>query len=228
MAGYGRITLIRRPMSTRSAIYEMSKHNDIGSTDTFGMTTKALIIGLALVIMFPFNIFSATLVNLNPVPVGMVPDVSRYLDQSDRDNDGPHDEEPAEPDPSEPASSDSTEVDGTDLSAFPDTMLISYPRGERVEVVGDSIELTADSVTFIPEGAVPVDPDYVVRDFNPDPKRAVWLSALFPGLGQLYNRRYWKLPLVVGGFMGLAYGMSWNNQMLGDYTQAYRAIATYV
>ena len=26
--------------------------------------------------------------------------------------------------------------------------------------------------------------------FNPDPMRAVWLSALFPGLGQIYNRRY--------------------------------------
>lgn len=110
----------------------------------------------------------------------------------------------------------------TDLSAFPDTITISSPKGERVEVVGDSIELTGDSLVVIPEGAVPVDPDYVVRDFNPDPTRAVWLSALFPGLGQLYNRRYWKLPLVVGGFMGLAYGMSWNNQMLGDYTQAYR------
>lgn len=57
--------------------------------------------------------------------------------------------------------------------------------------------------------------------FNPDPTRAVWLSALFPGLGQLYNRRYWKLPLIVGGFMGLGYGTSWNNTMLRDYTRAY-------
>ena len=47
--------------------------------------------------------------------------------------------------------------------------------------------------------------------FNPSPSRAVWLSALFPGLGQIYNRRYWKLPIVVGGFMGLAYATSWNN-----------------
>lgn len=40
-------------------------------------------------------------------------------------------------------------------------------------------------------------------DFNPDPMRAVWLSALFPGLGQIYNHRYWKLPIVVGGYVGL-------------------------
>ena len=58
--------------------------------------------------------------------------------------------------------------------------------------------------------------------FNPAPTRAVWMSALFPGLGQVYNRRYWKLPIVVGGFMGLGYATSWNNTQLKDYTQAYR------
>lgn len=60
------------------------------------------------------------------------------------------------------------------------------------------------------------------KEFNPSPTRAVWMSALFPGLGQVYNRRYWKLPIVVGGFMGLGYATSWNNRMLTDYTQAYR------
>ena len=61
-----------------------------------------------------------------------------------------------------------------------------------------------------------------VRVFNPDPTRARWLSALCPGLGQLYNRRYWKLPIVVGAFVGMAYGTSWNNRMLNDYSRAYR------
>lgn len=60
--------------------------------------------------------------------------------------------------------------------------------------------------------------------FNPDPTRAVWMSALFPGLGQVYNRRYWKLPIVVGGFLGLGYATSWNNGMLNDYQKAYRDI----
>ena len=62
------------------------------------------------------------------------------------------------------------------------------------------------------------------KAFNPSPNRAVWLSALFPGLGQIYNRRYWKLPIVVGGFMGLGYATSWNNKMLTDYQRAYRDI----
>lgn len=68
--------------------------------------------------------------------------------------------------------------------------------------------------------------DWEERDYeyNPDPTRAVWMSALLPGLGQVYNRRYWKLPIVVGGYLGLAYATSWNNTMLTDYTRAYRDI----
>lgn len=61
-------------------------------------------------------------------------------------------------------------------------------------------------------------------EFNPDPTRAVWMSALFPGLGQVYNRRYWKLPIIVGGYLGLGYATSWNNNMLDDYSRAYRDI----
>ena len=63
-----------------------------------------------------------------------------------------------------------------------------------------------------------------VRTFNPDPKRALWMSALCPGLGQIYNRRYWKLPIVVGAFVGLTYGASWNNRMYKDYSKGYRDV----
>ncbi len=65
--------------------------------------------------------------------------------------------------------------------------------------------------------------EWVERDvaFAPDPTRAVWMSAIFPGLGQIYNRRYWKLPLIIGGYLGLGYATSWNNSMLKDYTKAY-------
>lgn len=59
------------------------------------------------------------------------------------------------------------------------------------------------------------------KEFNPDPNRAIWMSALCPGLGQVYNRRYWKLPIIVAGFMGLGYGTSWNNSQYQDYSQGY-------
>ena len=57
--------------------------------------------------------------------------------------------------------------------------------------------------------------------WKPDPKRAMWLAIVIPGAGQIYNRKYWKLPIVYGGFLGCAYAMRWNNQMYQDYSQAY-------
>ena len=60
--------------------------------------------------------------------------------------------------------------------------------------------------------------------FKPNPAKAVIYSAIFPGLGQIYNRKYWKLPLVYGAFMGCAYAISWNNRNYSDYSQAYMDI----
>lgn len=60
--------------------------------------------------------------------------------------------------------------------------------------------------------------------WKPDPKRALWLSLIIPGAGQIYNRKYWKLPIVYGGFVGCAYALTWNNQMYHDYSQAYMDI----
>ncbi len=57
--------------------------------------------------------------------------------------------------------------------------------------------------------------------WKPNPKRAMWLALVFPGAGQIYNRKYWKLPIFYGGFVGCAYAMTWNNQMYSDYKQAY-------
>ena len=57
--------------------------------------------------------------------------------------------------------------------------------------------------------------------FTPDPGRATWSAIVFPGGGQIYNHKYWKLPIVYGGFLGCAYALNWNNQMYSDYSQAY-------
>lgn len=59
------------------------------------------------------------------------------------------------------------------------------------------------------------------KRFIPDSNRSVWLAMVFPGAGQIYNRKYWKLPIVYGGFVGCAYALSWNNKMYKDYSQAY-------
>lgn len=59
------------------------------------------------------------------------------------------------------------------------------------------------------------------KKWRPDPKKALWLAVVLPGAGQIYNRKYWKLPIVYGGFVGCIYAMQWNNQMYHDYSQAY-------
>lgn len=57
--------------------------------------------------------------------------------------------------------------------------------------------------------------------WRPNPKRAMWLAAVLPGAGQIYNHKYWKLPIFYGGFVGCIYAISWNNQMYQDYSRAY-------
>lgn len=94
-------------------------------------------------------------------------------------------------------------------------LLVREPLGPP-PAESDSIAPTvvqADDYPYGLDGKIP---------FNPSPQRAVWLSALCPGLGQIYNRRYWKLPIVIGGFMGLGYATNWNNNQYQDYMQGYR------
>ena len=68
------------------------------------------------------------------------------------------------------------------------------------------------------------DDDYFNR-FNPSPNKALWYAALFPGGGQIYNRKYWKLPIIYGGLLGLIYGYSFNNKYFTTYSNAYRDLA---
>ena len=59
------------------------------------------------------------------------------------------------------------------------------------------------------------------------PKKASIYAALFPGLGQVYNGKYWKLPIVYGGYTGLIYLLGWNNNNYNDYFDAYRTMSKY-
>lgn len=54
------------------------------------------------------------------------------------------------------------------------------------------------------------------------PKKAAVLSASFPGLGQIYNKKYWKLPIVYGGMAGLGAWVGINAKNLRGFTNAYR------
>ncbi|HZL08608.1 MAG TPA: DUF5683 domain-containing protein [Prolixibacteraceae bacterium] len=56
------------------------------------------------------------------------------------------------------------------------------------------------------------------------PRKATIYSAIMPGLGQIYNRKYWKLPIIYGGFVTLGYFINYNNDVYNSYKQAYADI----
>jgi len=62
----------------------------------------------------------------------------------------------------------------------------------------------------------------VPKKFKPDSKKAVLYSALLPGLGQIYNRKYWKLPIVYGSFLGCVYAITWNGTQYNGYKNAFK------
>ena len=85
------------------------------------------------------------------------------------------------------------------------------------------LEMTSAPALEEPEAPA----DSLKREINPkvwvpNPTKATWLALVIPGGGQIYNRKYWKLPIIYGGFAGCAYALTWNGKMYKDYMQAYK------
>ena len=56
------------------------------------------------------------------------------------------------------------------------------------------------------------------------PARAAFYSAIVPGLGQVYNKKYWKLPIVYGGMGTSIYFYTWNDKLYREYRNAYKDV----
>lgn len=103
---------------------------------------------------------------------------------------------------------------------------------DREQALEDSIALenkrkmqALTSVAFQQSDSVVTDslPETIeVKRWIPNPTTATWLALVIPGGGQIYNRKYWKLPIFYGGFAGCAYALTWNGKMYRDYSNAYR------
>lgn len=83
------------------------------------------------------------------------------------------------------------------------------------------VELQPDTLQLVQQPTESETP--VVRStwFERNRGDIVWFAAVVPGLGQICNRQYWKLPIVYGGAMGVAYAISWNHTKYADYRKAY-------
>ena len=118
----------------------------------------------------------------------------------------------------------------------------SIPLLERPkELITDLDTIIADSLANINranlekmQAAIPPTPTAFPKDslapktakklWIPNSTKATWLAIAFPGGGQIYNRKFWKLPIIYGGFAGCAYALTWNTKMYKDYSQAYQDI----
>ena len=57
--------------------------------------------------------------------------------------------------------------------------------------------------------------------------KATTLAMICPGAGQIYNKSYWRVPIVVGGFATTIYCIDWNNRGYQRFQKAYRLLAEY-
>ena len=57
--------------------------------------------------------------------------------------------------------------------------------------------------------------------------KATTLATICPGAGQIYNKSYWRVPIVVGGFAATTYCIDWNNRGYQRFKKAYRLRADY-
>ena len=99
-------------------------------------------------------------------------------------------------------------------------MVTNWLSANAATIMSDSIYITETSDTIVVQSE-PQTSQVAISDFQPDAQKAVWLAAVVPGLGQIYNRQYWIVPIIYGGTLGLVYGITWNDRMYVDYRKGY-------
>ena len=82
-----------------------------------------------------------------------------------------------------------------------------------------SAQIESDSI-FLKDANIAVEIDTSKIDILHSPKKAGWLSVL-PGLGQAYNKKYWKIPIIYAALLTNTYFLVKNNQEYIKYRDAY-------
>ena len=58
------------------------------------------------------------------------------------------------------------------------------------------------------------------ENFNNNIKKSTRLSAILPGLGQVNNKQYWKIPIIYGGYSVIGHYIKFNNNMYQEFRTA--------
>ena len=102
----------------------------------------------------------------------------------------------------------------TYITAWAVVLLFSFPDVSAQKRDSSFISLKGGEITGVQEKKP-------VSDTYHSPRKAALYSAVFPGLGQWYNRKYWKVPLVYAGYATLGYFVYFNNTHYVSYRDAY-------
>ncbi len=85
--------------------------------------------------------------------------------------------------------------------------------------IGQNINAQATNDSTIVEKK-PAEETIVIKPHSPH--KASIYSAVLPGLGQAYNKKYWKIPILYAGFAGLVYAIDFNTRNYNMYRRGYR------
>lgn len=115
------------------------------------------------------------------------------------------------------------------LPQLPDSTALPLPKLDNVQrdttaLRGEEAAPLAsqDTLKMLPTPEVPLRHNFLSTssDFAPNSTLAI-LYALIPGGGQLYNRKYWKIPIVLAAATACTYAISWNARLYNEYHTAY-------
>ncbi|MCC7050675.1 MAG: hypothetical protein IT239_02710 [Bacteroidia bacterium] len=94
------------------------------------------------------------------------------------------------------------------IAVFISQWFFTLNTNAQVPLPADSVKKTNDTV----------------KVKNTRPRNAALLSAIIPGAGQVYNRKYWKPPIIYAGFAGMGYFIYKNNYEYQQYRTIYRTL----